>query len=135
MRPAIVLAPPVDPTSIWHWAYVLEHWKSQEAFFLYPPVQTYKEKTLRTVGTVPEGMRVALFQPKNGKHISGNINMKEYDFSLVEGLVFGPDDKHLTEAMLERVQIVNTVYIDTDTDTQMYSFLAASLALYKIRNG
>ena len=100
-----------------HWDHVRAHFNN-DAFYL--------------IGeAIPDDIPLVLLQPDNGKFVRGTVSLEKFNHPENAIYMFGPD-KHFfySELMPEPDHIV---YSPTDTDRDMFSFVAFAVTMWDRR--
>jgi len=136
---AVCLSVPSNEHDINHWSFVLAHFKPDQVFLLggleRPEFKKYlgirDAEEVETADSLPD-LPLVVFAPPSGRVHKGEVALRDFDHSKFEDVIylFGPDHKILDESFMGTRVPDFTVYIDTDSNDEMYSHVAAAIALY-----
>jgi tRNA(Leu) C34 or U34 (ribose-2'-O)-methylase TrmL len=99
------------------------HWDHVRANFGYhDPLYIIGQDELPDVPLV-------LLQPDNGKFIKGTVSLEQFEHPEDCVYLFGPDTYHLHPDLLGR-EPDHVVYIPTDTQRDMFSFVAYAVTMW-----
>jgi hypothetical protein len=76
---------------------------------------------------LPEDLTWVLLQPDNGKYVQGTTSLEKFEHPADALYIFGPDKDFLKWLPREPDHFV---YIPTDTQRDMFSFMAAAVTLW-----
>ena len=135
---AVCLSPPSSEHDINHWSFVLAHFKPDQVFLLggleRPEFKKYlgirDAEEVDTADSLPD-LPLVVFAPPSGRVHKGEVALKDFDHSEFEDVIylFGPDHKILDESFMGSRKPTISVYIETDSNDEMYSHVAAAIAL------
>jgi predicted class III extradiol MEMO1 family dioxygenase len=118
---------------------VLAHFKPDQVFLLggleRPEFKKYlgvrNAEEIDTADSLPD-LPLVVFAPPSGRVHKGEVALRDFDHSKFEDAIylFGPDHKILDENFMGSREPTIKVYIETDSKDEMYSHVAAAIALY-----
>jgi len=142
---SVCLCPPSSEHDINHWSYVLAHFKPDKVYLLggleRPEFKRYlgvrDAVEIQTADELPTDIPLVLFAPLQGRVFKGEVSLSRFKTTSFEDVIylFGADHKILDEDLMGSRKPDISVYIETDSNDEMYSFVAAAIALNARRNG
>ncbi len=125
------------------WSYVLSHWRPNYVFLLTSSENpAYMHKHVRdathivTADALPD-LPMVLLAPQDGRFYQGDQNLATFTHPKECVYMFGPDHHHLSEDEMGNRVPDHLVYIETDSNDEMYASIAAAVTLFdrKVKNG
>lgn len=92
-----------------------------------------KAKWIKSYDELPD-LPLVIMAPKHGRYFKGRIPLKEFEHPMDAIYIFGSD----SNVMQDEFKKANyPVYIETDTNDDMYSFVAYAVMMHdrKMKNG
>lgn len=135
---AVCLSAPSNSHDINHWSFVLAHFKADQVYLLggleRPEFKKYigirDSVEIQTADELPD-LPLVVFAPPSGRVHKGEVALRDFDHSQYEDAIylFGPDHKILDEDLMGTREPTVKVFIETDSNDEMYSHVAAAIAL------
>lgn len=105
------------------------HWDHVRANFAVDEFFVIGEGYLSSAWGLPD-QPLVLLQPNNGRHIRGVTNLTEFMHPIDATYLFGPDEQPMQPAFLDGRVPDHCVYIPTDTQRDMFSFVAFAVVAW-----
>jgi hypothetical protein len=131
-----------DKNTINEWSYLRYHFKIDN-FFIIGPVDKWKKYrpmkdiiSISTTDLLPP-IPLILMTPLSGKNLQGNTSLNNFDHPADATYLFGPNHKHLNINHLGTRLPDRYIYIPTQSNDEMYSYIVGAITIYDriIKNG
>ena len=131
----LAVCPTKHPQIINQWSYVLSNFRPAHLYIIgteKPEDRPFQDARLIASAEEIEEPLV-LLTAKNARYYQGEVNLLDFDHPRVCTYMLGPDGVHLSEVEMGLRVPEYSVYVDTDTDHEMYSFMAYGVAAHHRR--
>jgi hypothetical protein len=124
------------------WSFVLSNF-SIDRLFVIGDVSNLIHKpfantiSIENASFLPTDSDLILLAPVEGRYYKGNVGLKDFSHPSNAIYLFGPNHVHLSEVEMSNRKPDYSVYIETDTKDEMFSYVAAAVTLWdrRIKNG
>lgn len=120
------------------WDYVLLNWQPDRVWVV---GELWKSRALKNAGSIevidelPDHYDKVIAAHSDGRYLQGNTPLVEFEHPADCIYIFGPDDGYLRPDEIDLSRILDTVYIPTPNNPEMFSFVAAAIMLNDRVNG
>jgi len=129
----------------WHnqWSYILNHFSPQNLYIVGNEddiqrgyISFANAIQINHLSELPDTSLV-LMQPVTAQHIIPDTNLIQFIHPDSCTYIFGADNSFMAQMCIDTCTIDHKVYIPTDNELEMYSWIAGALTLYdrKVKNG
>ncbi|MHA2069548.1 MAG: hypothetical protein ACXABY_34730 [Candidatus Thorarchaeota archaeon] len=119
------------------WDYVLRNFQPDNIYVVgneLPATKPFLNAILiDSIEDLPKDKSLVLLSPKNARFYGGKKDLIYFDHPENTVYIFGADDANLTPDMFKKRKPDYRVFIETDTDDEMYSFVSAAIVFYHRR--
>lgn len=119
------------------WDYVLRNFQPDNVYVIgdeLPASKPFLNATLISgIEDLPKDKSLVLLSPENARYYKGRKNLFSFEHPDNTIYLFGGDDMNLKPEMFKKRKPDYKIYILTDTDDEMYSWVAAAITLYDRR--
>lgn len=115
------------------WNYVIRHFNPENVYVLGVnedikiPVTSHQISSLKEL---PTDHKLVLMAPEVGRVISGKESLFNFTHPTRAIYLFGLNNSYVAEDTLKDVTIDSSIFIKTETDDQMHSYVAAAITIY-----
>lgn len=134
----VCFKPPASDHDINHWSFVLSHYVPETIYLLdnHRGELTQKYLGIRDgieislADQLPGNLPIVFLTPHQARVVPGEVSLVDFQHPDNCIYLFGPDHEVSDEDLLGSLDPDYKVYIPTDTHHEMYSHVAAAVALY-----
>lgn len=129
-----------NPWELNQWSYITSTFEVDEVFVIGPVDRIQdsgflkRAKIISSVEDLPEDAPIVMAAPTEGRHIQGDVDLKDFVHPENAIYLFGPDNENLSDEHLGARKIKHKVYITNDSRHEFYAHVSAGIFLYDRRS-
>ncbi len=120
-----------------NWSYLLSSFPVDEYYVIAREKADFvksgfltEARVIRTADELPKEPKLIVAAPEKGRYVQGSVNLEGFKHPEDAIYLFGFDNVHLSEDELGSREPDHIVYIDVESQWELYSHVAAAIFLY-----